>query len=155
MSSQAEMKSLLRATTEPVNQILALLDGVSDEDINWRPGVPESDSLHGIAMHVIGGVLARVAGAIDQQPFDRDREAELASSGLSKTQIRERWREVMRRTEAAFANAPEGTLDRTVNHPAFGEISLRDNLLVMARHGAEHFGEAQLIVGLLKQARGG
>ena len=45
--------------------------------------------------------------------------------------------------------------DGTRAHPRRGTITGRDVLIVVARHAAEHWGEAQLTRSLLKARTGG
>jgi hypothetical protein len=50
----------------------------------------------------------------------------------------------------ALASLPVGDLDRERPHSRRGTLSGREVLLVVARHAAEHWGEAQLTRSLLR-----
>ena len=48
-----------------------------------------------------------------------------------------------------------GDLDAAREHPRRGTLTGRDVLIVVARHTAEHWGEAQLTRSLMKARDGG
>ncbi len=52
--------------------------------------------------------------------------------------------------ETALASLPAGALEGERRHPRRGPLTGRELLLVVTRHAAEHWGEAQLTLNLLK-----
>ena len=59
------------------------------------------------------------------------------------------------RVVKAFEALTRDDLDGARRHPCRGIITGRDVLIVVARHTAEHWGEAQLTRSLLKARTGG
>jgi hypothetical protein len=59
------------------------------------------------------------------------------------------------RVAKSFEALTREDLDGARQHPRRGIISGRDVLIVVARHTAEHWGEAQLTRSLLKARTGG
>src|SRR5919108_3748667 len=57
------------------------LKGLSEGQLNQRPGVPGANSGYVIATHVLGNARAWVLGIACGQPLQRDRPAEFASRG--------------------------------------------------------------------------
>ena len=78
--------------------------------------------------------------------------------GLTETQLN--WRPAAPDTNRLYGitthvlgNAEENilaTLDRERTHPRRGALTAREVLIVVARHAAEHWGEAQLTRSLLR-----
>jgi len=64
--------------------------------------------------------------------------------------VRDHWRELRARRETALAALPAGELDRERPQPRRGPLTGREVLLVVARHAAEHWGEAQLTRSLMR-----
>jgi hypothetical protein len=76
-------------------------------------------------------------------PVGRDRDAEFAQAGIVAG-VLARWEELRPRLAAALAGVARGELDRERPHPRRGTISGRAVLIVVARHAAEHLGQAEL-----------
>jgi hypothetical protein len=57
------------------------------------------------------------------------------------------------RLAEALANLPPGALDASYSHPRRGTVTGRDILIIVARHSAEHLGQAELTRDLLRAAR--
>ena len=153
MSQQDELALYWRALTSSLDRLLATLDGLSEEQLNWRPPAPNTNSLYALATHTIGNVEENLLGVLAGQSVQRDRDAEFVASGASVAALRERWATLRGRVEAALANLPDGALDRDgYQHPRRGALSGRAVLLLVARHAAEHTGQAELTRDLL-QAR--
>ena len=106
-------------------------------------------SLEGLTGHVLGNAEENVLQTVCGVPVTRSRAAELAAGGDTWEPLRDRWRGLRARIEDALATLPEGELDRERPHPRRGLLTGREVLLVVARHAAEHWGEAQLTRSLM------
>lgn len=136
-----------------VDRIMACLDGLVEDDLNWRP-LENANSLYVLATHTLGNVEKNLLDVLCGQPVERQREAEFVARGGSVDPIRRRWRELQESLSSSLAQLPPAELDREREHPHRGQISGREVLIVVARHAAEHMGQAELTRDLLFVARG-
>ena len=100
--------------------------------------------MYTLAVHALGTTEHRLLAVLRGLDVEREREAELASEGGSATAIQDEWRTLRARVEAAVDRLTEADLARTRRHPERGEITGLDVLIVVARHMAEHAGQAEL-----------
>ena len=69
--------------------------------------------------------------------------------------IEARWNELKDQLSDAIQALPPTELDRERDHLRRGSITGRELLIVVARHAAEHYGQAQLTRDLLTAQRSG
>jgi hypothetical protein len=148
--SAREVASFQRFIFGTIDDLVQSLEGLSAAELNWRPTPPDTNSLYAIATHVLGNAEENVLRTVCGLPVVRSRAAELAAAGTTWEPLREHWRELRGRIEAALARLTDGDLDRERRHPRRGPLTGREVLLVVARHAAEHWGEAQLTKSLLR-----
>jgi hypothetical protein len=155
MTAPSPSESLLfwRYIASSLDRLVALIDGVSASDLDWRPPAPGANSLYVLAMHTLGNAEENLLETLGGQPIGRDREAEFAAQGGSAETIVARWQALRPRLAEALAKLPVGALDAPYPHPRRGAITGRDILIVVARHSAEHLGQAELTHDLLRAER--
>lgn len=137
-----------------LDRLVALLDGLSAEELDWRPPAHGANSLSVLATHTLGNAEENLLETLGGQPIGRDREAEFAVQGGSADAVAARWRDLRPRLSEILAALPPDALDASYPHPRRGAITGRDILIVVARHSAEHLGQAELTRDLLLAARG-
>jgi hypothetical protein len=151
MSQQDEIALYWRKIAGSLDRLLDTLDGLDEAQLNWRPPAPNANSLYALATHTMGNVEENLLGVLACQPVGRDRDGEFRASGTSTDLLRERWATLRARIPEALAGLPPGALDRQdYQHPRRGAISGREALLIVARHAAEHTGQAELTRDLLR-----
>jgi len=148
-----EVASFWRAIRETVDRLLATLDGLSDEQINWRPAAPEANPLSVLAIHTMGNVEENILETLCGQPVNRQRDQEFQESGASVAAIQERWQQLQTRIEAALTPVTTSALTGSFKHPGRPEESGYDVLILVARHAGEHAGQAELTRDLLRAAQ--
>jgi len=89
-------------------------------------------------------------GTLCGESVTRDREQEFSAAGRSPRFVQEHWQAMRARINAALEQMPNSELDRVQHHPRRGPLTCSEVLLVVARHAAEHWGEAQLTRSLLR-----
>ena len=112
--------------------------------VDWRPPASEANSVYTLAVHALGTTEHRLLAVLCGLDVEREREAEFASAGGSATAIEDEWRTLRARVEAAVDRLTEADLARTRRHAERGEITGIEVLIVVARHMAEHAGQAEL-----------
>jgi hypothetical protein len=153
-AAHPETSDFAEALCNAIERILACLDGLDAEGLNWRPPAPETNSLYVLAYHSMGSAEAAIIGELGGQPVDRDRDPEFTASGDSAAPLHARWEALRPRLREALARLTPADMERTVHHRRFGAMSGRAYLILAAQHPAEHVGHAELTRDLLNAARG-
>lgn len=148
-----EAQSYSRYICSSLQRIMDCLDGLSADELNWRPPAPGANSLYVLAVHTLANAEENILGTLRGQAVMRDRATEFASVATSADSLREHWSGLERRLRSALARLPREDLDRERIHPRRGSLTGRDILIVTARHAAEHMGQAELTRDLLMAAR--
>ena len=112
--------------------------------LDWRPPASDANSVYTLAVHALGTTERRLLAVLRGLDVEREREAEFASGGGSATAIEDEWRTLRARVEAAVDRLTEADLTSTRRHPERGEITGIEVLIVVARHTAEHAGQAEI-----------
>ena len=152
MDDRAQALLFWRYIVGSLDRLVALLDGLSADELDWRPPAPEANSLYTLAIHTLGNAEENLLETLGGQPIGRDRAGEFAARG-DEAPVTARWAALRPRLAETLAALPPGALDSTYQHPRRGAISGRDILLVVARHAAEHLGQAELTRDLLRATR--
>jgi hypothetical protein len=139
--NRSEAGTYWRYISSSLDRLVALaLDG---EGMVWRPPAPNANSIAGLAIHTLGNAEENLLETLCGQPRRQDRSDEF-SRQMSRDELGARWDDLRARLEAALSELPDSALDEDRNHPRRGVISGRDVLIVVARHAAEHLGQAEL-----------
>lgn len=134
--SPSEIDSFQRFITGTIDRLVGSLEGLSTEELNWRPPAPDTNSLYAIASHVLGNAAENVLQTVCGQPVSRSRAAELGARGMSWEPLRDHWHDLRARMAAALDSLPPGDLDREHVHPRRGSLTGRERLGVGADAGA-------------------
>jgi hypothetical protein len=152
---RAEVESFQHYIFETIDAIVGALDGLTAQELNWRPPAPATNSLYAIATHVVGNAEENLLGTLCGQPHGRHYASEFTAAGDVPDAVRARWARVREQIAKHLASLTREDLDGARQHPRRGIITGRDVLIVVARHTAEHWGEAQLTRSLMKARTGG
>lgn len=131
-----------------IEQLLKCLDGLSSKDLNWYP-IESANSLYVLATHVLGNVEENIIEILYGQKVNRIREDEFKASGDSIEPILSKWSDLQIRVKDCIKNLSPENLTSVRKHPRRGELSGWEILVIVARHTAEHMGQAKLTRDLL------
>ena len=137
-----------------VDELVGCLEGLGESELNWSP-MDDANSLYVLATHTMGNIRQNVLRGLCDVPLQRDRDAEFLATGVSPDEIKARWSELRDQISSCVKELPADRLDRAKEHPGRGVISGRETLTLVARHAAEHFGQAQLTRDLLRVSEAG
>ncbi|HEX3723583.1 MAG TPA: DinB family protein [Nitrolancea sp.] len=151
--ASSEVASFWRAINSTVTRLIATLDGLSAEELNWQPPAPEANSLYVLAIHTMGNVEENVLETLCGQPVNRQRDQEFVGGGTSVEAVQRRWQSLQRRIDETLISVPSSELDRSFKHPGREQESGRDVLILVARHAGEHAGQAELTRDLLRASQ--
>src|SRR5436309_6423304 len=79
----AELETYAQELRWIIDQISRTVDGLTEQQLNWRPSTGTANSAHAIARHVVGSTRVYALGFGCGQTVTRDRSAEFAASGSS------------------------------------------------------------------------
>jgi hypothetical protein len=97
-----------------------------------------------------GNAEENLLGTLCGEPHGRHYASEFSAAAPVPDAVRERWVRVRDRIAKSLGTLTRADLDAVRQHPRRGTITGRDVLIVVARHAAEHWGEAQLTRSLMK-----
>jgi uncharacterized damage-inducible protein DinB len=141
-----------RYISSSIEQLLATLEGLSAQEINWSP-IANANSLYVLATHTMGTTAENLLEVLCGKPVHRQREAEFAAQGNSPELLHAQWQTLRGQLQAQLAQLDDATLALERQHPRRGTITGRDVLIVVARHCAEHMGQAFLTRDLILAQR--
>jgi hypothetical protein len=154
MSAEGEYYAISIETL--VNDILATLDGLSDEAANWRPQADPTNSMYVITAHIIGStgrwLKKNVAGLEDNS----DREAEFRSSGPIAP-LADRLKTATAEARALLMAIPAedfGAPRRILLGGREAEWPVRQCVLHVIEHLGTHLGHLQLTRQLVELESG-
>ncbi|MEZ4659514.1 MAG: DinB family protein [Caldilineaceae bacterium] len=151
MTNPNELALYWNFTARSVDHIIGCLDGLNQEQLNWRP-CSEASSLYTLAIHMMGNMEEVILGLLCGQPTQRDRAAEFAAVGESAEPVRARWADLQSRIETNLLARGDDILEQPFTHPRRGQMSGRAILMVVMRHAAEHMGHAELTRQIMRDA---
>ncbi len=131
------------------------LDGLTPEQLNWRPPVAGGNSAWVLVTHTLGNARAWVLGIAGGRPLRRDRPAEFSSWGSDPALLRSEVDTFLREMSSTFEPLTAADLDRrlTPARELWGEgqpreISVRYALLQVIEHASLHLGHIQITADL-------
>jgi uncharacterized damage-inducible protein DinB len=148
-----EVAIFWRYTASSLDRLVALVAALDDGELGWRPPAEGANPLRVLAVHTLGNSHENLVGLLGGEDVARDRDAELRAATGDGPALERRWRSLRPRLERALARLDAAALARQYAHPRRGTITGREVLLVVARHAAEHLGQAELTRDLLRRAQ--
>lgn len=137
-----------------IERLVEMLGELSAAELNWRPPAPDSNSLFVLATHTLANTEENILGTLCGIAVRRRRETEFQAYGPTAEPIQQRWAHLRAEVDAALGTLAPEALRTLRQHPRRGPITGREILLVVARHAAEHLGQAELTRDLMKAALG-
>ena len=138
-----EAATFWRYISSSLDRLVSLALEIDDEGLHWNPPAPNTNSIAALAFHTLGNAEENILGTLCGKPVTRDRAGEFAADERDRAELRERWETLRPRLRGALSALPDERLGETCNHPRRGTITGRDVLIVVARHAAEHLGQAE------------
>jgi uncharacterized damage-inducible protein DinB len=127
------------------------VEGLSDEQLNWRPPAAQTNSIFAIATHTLGNARAWILGICCGAPIDRDRPAEFRASGKEASPIVAGAHGLLAEIEPALRKLPVESLDelREPRQQLWGAgtvepVTGREAILHVVEHFATHLGQIEV-----------
>lgn len=151
--AETEAQMYGEALIRRVDQIVGSMDGLTPDEVNQSPPVPEANTLAVLAVHTMANVEENLFEIIGGQSVGRNREEEFRVKGRSAEELKRDWETLRERIDQFLDGMTPEMLEREYEHHRRGKITGRGVLLVATAHAAEHAGHAELTRDWIKSLR--
>lgn len=138
-----EAEEFWRFISGSLDRLFELVETLSQPLLLWKPPAPEANSILVLARHTLGNAADNILSTLAGESIARDREAEFGA-GMDRGKLLARWRSLRPELESRMKRLTRDQLAADLTHPRRGAIVGREVLIVVARHAAEHLGQAEL-----------
>jgi uncharacterized damage-inducible protein DinB len=143
-----ELELYIKEIRKLFDKLCVGLEGLSEQQLNYRPPAPDANSMYVIGTHVLGNARAWVLGICCGQPIERDRPAEFRASGPDASPLIENARSLLDDIERSLRALAPDSLDemREPRQQLWGAgsaepVSGREAIMHAITHAAEHIGQ--------------
>jgi uncharacterized damage-inducible protein DinB len=143
----AEAQALWEQFEHVNNEIFKWSDGLTDDQLNWKPSAKDTNSIGILMSHIMGIEIFSVAERVGGQSVNRDRSAEFANRATRDALVQRRV-EVEKRVRETFDTLTTADLDRAIRTPN-GETPVVKFLINSVSHVSDHMGQVILTRKLL------
>jgi uncharacterized damage-inducible protein DinB len=143
----AEAQALWEQFDRVHREIFKWSEGLTDEQLNWKPAVTETNSIGNLMSHILGAEMFSVVERVGGQPVNRDRSAEFANR-VTHDRLVQRRAEVETRVRGTLDKLTAADLDRIVATPN-GEAPVRQFMMYLVSHLSGHMGQVIMTRKLL------
>jgi uncharacterized damage-inducible protein DinB len=124
------------------------IDGLSDDQLNWKPPATDGNSVGNLVSHILGAELAAVVERVGGQAVSRNRAAEF-SSHYTREALVARRAEVETLVRETLEKLTPADFERKVSAQGGGETAVGSFLMYLISHLSGHMGQVILTRKLL------
>jgi uncharacterized damage-inducible protein DinB len=143
----AEVQALGEQFERVHAEIFKWSEGLTDEQLNWKPPVNDTNSIGNLMSHILGAEMFSVVERVGGQPVNRDRSAEFANR-VTRDALVQRRAEVEKRVRETLDKLTTADLARIVSTPN-GDASVEKFLMYLVSHVSGHMGQVIMTRKLL------
>ena len=128
---------------QALERLVRVAEELAPDGLSWRPTL-SANSVASLVAHTLSNAEDNICRTIGGEAIEYLRQLDFDAPPVHATDLRERWdalRPRMATQCAAISRAEELALRR---HPRRGSLTVAEILVVVARHSAEHLGQAEL-----------
>ncbi len=144
----AEAQAVLEQFERVHHEIFKWAEGLTDEQLNWKPPAKDGNSIGNLMSHIMGAELASVVERVGGQTVHRDRSAEFANP-VTRDWLLQRRSEVEKQVRDTLGKLSPSDFERKVTAPGGGETPVRNFLTYLVSHLSGHMGQVILTRKLL------
>jgi hypothetical protein len=156
-NTSPEMSLLVEHVDRLFRATARCIDGLTPEQLNWKPPIPNANSLAAIASHILGNSQAWILGIIGEKPVIRDRDAEFMNRASTTSALISEVERLRTECLSYLESLPSSVLNemRQPRPPLLGigpadELTVRDALLRIIVHGRIHIGHLEITRDLVQ-----
>lgn len=124
--------------------VLNVLNGLSEDALNWHPLSNDTNSIYALAVHLLGAERKWIHEIIGGRKIERDREAEFHALAADVRALRAQYEATANESEEILARLILTELETTRQAMRYGEQSVRWCILRVVEHYNEHLGQMWL-----------
>ena len=143
----AEAQALCDQFEQVNNEIFKWAEGLTDDQLNWKPSGKDTNSIGILMSHIMGVEIFQVAERVGGQSVNRDRASEFANPATREGLVQRR-AEVEKLLRETFDKLTSADLSRTLRTPN-GEVPILKSLINSVSHVSDHMGQVILTRKLL------
>jgi uncharacterized damage-inducible protein DinB len=143
----AEAQALVGQFERIHSEIFRWSEGLTDDQLNWRPPVKDTNSIGNLMSHILGAEMFAVVERVGGQPVNRDRPGEFGNR-VTRDGLVQRRAEVENRVRETLDKLTAADLNRLVATPN-GEAPVGEFLLYLVSHLSGHMGQVIMTHKLL------
>ncbi|MEX2314637.1 MAG: DinB family protein [Thermomicrobiales bacterium] len=148
-----EAASFWHYISSSLGRLVQLAETIAPDGLHWSPPASSTNSIAVLAVHTLGNAEENILQTLCGQTMGRSRAGEFVERLSTADELLERWQDLRPRLESALAQLSAFDMDNERLHPRRGAIPGREVLIVVARHAAEHLGQAELTRDLWNATR--
>jgi hypothetical protein len=142
--ANAETGAFWRYISGTLDRFMEVVADCTVDELNWRPPAPDTNSIYVLAVHTLANARQGILGTLCGQDVSRNREEEFVQVADEQNARIPGWPALRAELERGLAGLDPARLDATVEHAQRGLVAGREILIIVARHAAEHLGQAEL-----------
>jgi uncharacterized damage-inducible protein DinB len=139
-----EIALFWRYIASTLDRLIELASDLDGDGLSWHPPADGANDIRTLNVHTMGNAEENIIDVLGGRPVNRDRDSEFTTQSISGRELAEHWATLRSDMVATLCKIPASELDRVRTHPRRGDMTGRDALIVVARHSAEHLGQAEL-----------
>jgi hypothetical protein len=145
----SEASLFCRYILRSLDHLFQCIEKLNKEQLNWKPAIANANSLYVLAVHTLANAEENILYMLRGQESLRQREQEFLAYADSAENLLAYWQEARVRLQDALLEVTSEDLVREINHPRRGMATGLEILIIVARHAAEHLGQAELTRDLM------
>ena len=143
----AEAQAVAEQFERVHQEIFKWSDGLTEDQLNWKPAVKDTNSIGNLMSHILGAEMFLVVERIGGQSTNRNRTAEFTNP-VTRDSLVQRRAEVETRVRETLDKLTAADLNRVVTTPN-GEASVGRSLMYLLSHLSGHMGQVIMTRKLL------
>lgn len=124
--------------------VLNVLNGLSEDALNWHPLSNDTNSIYALAVHCLGAERKWIHEIVGGRKIERDRDAEFRALATNPRSLRAQYDATANESEEILARLILTELETTRQAMRYGEQSVRWCILHVIEHYNEHLGQMWL-----------
>ena len=144
----AEVQLYIDQLDDIRGKVKETIQGMSAEELNWKPPIAESNSPYVLAAHLPGSETQWIHQFVGGMDVSRDRDAEFRASGDSAAPLIERLDQVGNTSREVLGRLTSDDLGQRRTRPipagSTDQVTVRYGILNFIVHMSEHLGHLGL-----------